>query len=58
MATRNKRNRNEPTTGDKLHQSWRNRQAMFRVYEAARAKHHGTVYTAYWTPFDIRTLNM
>lgn len=58
MTQRKKRNKNEPTCGDKLHQDWRNRQAMFRVYEAAQAKHYGTIYTAYWTPFDIRTLNM
>jgi hypothetical protein len=53
-----KRAKNEPTKGDLLAQNYRNRAAMFRVYEAAQAKHYGTIYTAYWTPFDIRTLGM
>lgn len=51
------KNRKTPTTGDKLAQQWRNRQAMFRVYEAARAQRTETE-NSYWTPLDIRTLNM
>jgi hypothetical protein len=58
MVQGKKRTKSEPTKGDLLAQSYRNRAAMFRVYEAARAKHYGTVYTGYWTPFDIRTLGM
>jgi hypothetical protein len=57
MAPRKKRNKNEPTTGDKLHQDWRNRTAMFRVYEAARQQSRG-IPGYYWTPFDIRQLGM
>ncbi len=51
-----KKNKKEATKGDKLHQAWRNRQAMFRVYEAATASRSGV--NPYWVPFDIRTLNM
>jgi hypothetical protein len=48
-----KRAKNEPTKGDILAQQYRNRMAMFRVYEAARQTR-----IPYWQPFDIRTLGM
>lgn len=52
MASRQrKRNKNEPTAGDKLHQGYRNRAAMRRVFEAS-AKPFGCLNT-YWTPRDM-----
>jgi hypothetical protein len=60
MATRNrpKRNKNEPTTGDKLHQAYRNRAAMARVHEAAVFASYTNVPSdkirrIYWTPFNM-----
>lgn len=55
--TKKKRAKNEPTIGDSLAQAYRNRAAMFRVYEAARAQRYGEP-NPYWQPFDIRTLGM
>lgn len=54
MVTK-KRAKNEPTKGDLLAQAYRNRSAMFRVYESAR---DASNRIPYWTPFDIRTLGM
>lgn len=53
--TQKKRAKNEPTRGDVLAQQYRNRAAMFRVYEAARNE---TNRIPYWKPFDIRYLGM
>ena len=60
MATRNRRAKNEPSKGDLLAQNYRNRMAMFRVYEAATSQRRGFGYVAvdYWKPFDLRTLGM
>lgn len=56
MATRQRRRvKSDPTRADQLAQQYRNRSAMFRVYEAAR---NDTNRIPYWTPFDIRTLGM
>lgn len=44
--TTKKRSKNEPTKGDILHQAYRNRAAMRRVYEAS-AKPFGCLNT-YW----------
>lgn len=55
MAQKKRRSKNEPTKGDILARDYRNRSAMFRVYEAARGSDNRIPY---WTPFDIRTLNM
>ena len=55
MATRQRRAKSEPTQADLLAQQYRNRSAMFRVYEAARGSSNRIPY---WTPFDIRTLGM
>lgn len=55
MATPKKRAKNEPTAGDTLAQQYRNRAAMFRVYEAAKEENNRIPY---WQPFDIRTLGM
>jgi uncharacterized protein YqeY len=62
--TKKKRAKNEPTKGDLLAQSYRNRAAMFRVYESARREHLVDQFEEhfdlipYWQPFDIRTLGM
>lgn len=53
--TNKKRAKNEPTKGDQLAQQYRNRSAMFRVYEAATNQ---TNRIPYWQPFDIRKLGM
>lgn len=62
MAARQKRRaKNEPTRGDLLAQAYRNRAAMFRVYEAARRTHLADQFeehfdlTPYWQPLDLRT---
>jgi hypothetical protein len=57
MATRNRRAKNEPSKGDLLAQAYRNRMAMFRVYESAVRARTGLVYD-YWKPLDLRTLGM
>jgi hypothetical protein len=58
--TKKKRAKNEPTKGDLLAQAYRNRAAMFRVYEAAIQQRRGFGWAdvTYWKPFDIRTLGM
>lgn len=58
MATRQrKRNKNEPTCGDKLHQAYRNRAAMRRVYESAFMARIGQspsdIQQWYWTPVKL-----
>lgn len=57
-----KRAKNQPTKGDVLAQQYRNRVAMFRVYEAASDARQGvpSVITrnVYWTPLDIRKFGM
>ena len=58
MTPKKKRAKNEPTKGDLLAQNYRNRMAMFRVYESAISKNCGQVTHTYWVPFDIRTLGM
>ena len=50
-----RRNKNEMTKGDKLAQAYRNRVAMFRVYESAR---NADNRIPFWTPFDLRTIGM
>ena len=60
MATRNRRAKNEPSKGDLLAQAYRNRAAMFRVYEQSTLSHKPIEYRSkiYWTPVDIRTMNL
>lgn len=53
--TKKKRAKNEPTKGDSLAQAYRNRMAMFRVYEAAVDTDNRIPY---YKPFDLRTLGM
>jgi len=61
MATRQKkRNKSEPTTGDKLHQAYRNRSAMQRVFEGAvkgnRNVDSERIQRDYWQPRDMNLL--
>jgi hypothetical protein len=54
MTQKKRRAKNEPTLGDKLHQAYRNRAAMDRVYEAAVLARMGVpgyaITRRYWTP--------
>jgi hypothetical protein len=52
--TKKKRAKNEPTKGDLLAQSYRNRAAMRRVYDSS-IKHtpEGLLSKNYWTPTNM-----
>lgn len=58
MAPKKRRAKNEPTKGDLLAQQYRNRMAMFRVYESAVSNNRGQFTNSYWKPLDLRTLGM
>lgn len=54
---RNRKPKNEFTAGDKLHQAYRTRAAMRRVFEASLFAKHNTdsnlSQVRYWTPREM-----
>lgn len=52
-----RRNKNEPTKGDKLAQAYRNRAAMLRVFESAVLAASGfssnVIRATYWNPVEF-----